>query len=364
MSASTPEQASTWPFTSPAAVSLTVWLLLLGFGGGCLALYYGRIGYLPEIAWEESLTYLMVLSIIGGGVVVLFGLLAFVPGVIWSEVLIWDCRLRNNLRHESKPDIWEPCVRKVLCCIGMPFGLFMSLVHLAYVPDFKTVWKVACSVVLLVPSCIWFAHELRLPRGTEKEQGLWFRRFAARIFRKLPDFNNSHVVKYLVAFVASALLGLASLIFIRYFVKYPGWEMQVFCIPMIVGANLLVSLLYRFRRWAAISVSVITAIFLLGVGEKVEQQSLLTRVMCHYGLSEQPAATLIVERNAGEWLRNEGVLVEMGAGDKLGRVKGVGVLSRLGKDYFLQQGALRFSLSKEHVISWSELVPLTRCAGK
>src|SRR5579864_99782 len=66
------------------------WVLLFAFGGGGLAVYYSRIGYFPDIEWQQALSYLGALAIIGGWIVVLFSLLLFVPGFIWSEFLIFD----------------------------------------------------------------------------------------------------------------------------------------------------------------------------------------------------------------------------------------------------------------------------------
>jgi len=49
-----------------ANTTLTVWLSFLAIGGGILALYYARIGYLPEIEWKSVLIYLFIGTIVGG----------------------------------------------------------------------------------------------------------------------------------------------------------------------------------------------------------------------------------------------------------------------------------------------------------
>ena len=51
-----------------ANTSLAVWLVFLAIGGGLLALYYAKIGYLPDIEWNSTLVYLAAASIIGAGV--------------------------------------------------------------------------------------------------------------------------------------------------------------------------------------------------------------------------------------------------------------------------------------------------------
>src|SRR5579863_5757913 len=115
-----------------AGATVVLWLILLAFGGGCLAWYYRSISYFPKIAWQESLSYLAVLSIIGGGLVVAFGLLAFLPGVVWSEVLLSDCKLGPSLRYTRADGEVEPCILRISRVIGMPFAIFILLLHICF----------------------------------------------------------------------------------------------------------------------------------------------------------------------------------------------------------------------------------------
>jgi hypothetical protein len=83
--------------------------------------------------------------------------------------------------------------------------------------------------------------------------------------------------------------------------------------------------------------------------------------MAHFGVGADSRVTLIVKREAFDLLREQGVLVTAGPSDALGRVDELAMLSRLGKDYFLEAGGRRFSLPKEVVVSWSE--PASERAG-
>jgi len=73
-----------------ANTTLAVWLIFLAIGGGILALYYARIGYLPEIEWKAVLIYLFIGSIVGGVIGLLLTISLFIPGVLWSEFIILD----------------------------------------------------------------------------------------------------------------------------------------------------------------------------------------------------------------------------------------------------------------------------------
>src|ERR1051325_5542805 len=73
-----------------ANTSLAVWLCFLAVGGGILALYYARIGYLPEIEWKAVLIYLFIGSVVGGVIGLLLTMSLYLPGALWSETIVFD----------------------------------------------------------------------------------------------------------------------------------------------------------------------------------------------------------------------------------------------------------------------------------
>src|ERR1044072_9805307 len=82
---------------------LFAWLFFLVIGGGMMALYYSRIGYLPDIDWHSLLVYLAAASLIGGSIGGLEAVLVFLPGYIWSEILVVDDSLRDLLCYPKPP---------------------------------------------------------------------------------------------------------------------------------------------------------------------------------------------------------------------------------------------------------------------
>src|SRR6201999_844240 len=69
-----------------------VGLGVMGLGSTVLALYYGEIGYLPDIDWHSLLIYLAAASIIGAGLGGLYFLSLFLPGFLWAEFLVSDSK--------------------------------------------------------------------------------------------------------------------------------------------------------------------------------------------------------------------------------------------------------------------------------
>jgi hypothetical protein len=344
-----------------AAASLALWVFLLAFGGGCLALYYARIRYVPEITWEESLTYLGALSIIGGCLVVLFGLLAFLPGVIWAEFLIGDASLEGALSYQRADRQLEPCLRRVAWRLGVSFLILMIAAHIVLCKQLPS-WL---SLVGIVPTSLFFIwtlrEDLRFPEPSQ-----WWRRWLWSIwFAGLPDEAparardslGSRTTKYLAAYLVSGSLGLAALWFTSKVMSGNGMNLELgtLCTVVVVVANLLVAVLYRAHRPGAILVAALAALVLLAGGELIEDKaSLVSRVMAHFGVGRDVQVSLIVKHEAFDLLRKQHVPVDAGPSDLIGRVDGVCMLSRLGKDYFLLYDKQSFSLPKGMVVSWSK----------
>lgn len=147
--------------------SAALWLILFVFGGGLLALYYGGIGYFPEVSWQDALTYLALMTIIGGSLLVAYSFLLYVPGAIWSEFLIYDPQLRHGLMMPTRT--WEPCVLSVTKRILFPFTLFMASCHFLLYVDGPPAFVVLGAVASLGAVSGLLARDLR--EGLEAASG-------------------------------------------------------------------------------------------------------------------------------------------------------------------------------------------------
>ncbi|HSL53263.1 MAG TPA: hypothetical protein VK868_02665, partial [Pyrinomonadaceae bacterium] len=134
-----PQQASS-PFNKllEANTPLLVWLIFLGIGGGLLARYYLRIGYLPEMEWNAALIYLFVCSVWGGVIGSLLTMSLYLPGVIWCDIIIFEPVLDNQLTFEAEHHDAsgrrsirkEPCLQSIMKWLGTPFFLALLGSHL------------------------------------------------------------------------------------------------------------------------------------------------------------------------------------------------------------------------------------------
>src|SRR5262249_22928789 len=121
-----------------ANISLALWIIFLAIGGGILALYYARIGYLPEIEWNATLTYLFICSINGGVIGLALMMCLYLPGIIWSEFIVFDSTMDNYLTYElehkepmGKVSLRkEPCMRSIRAYLGLPFLWALLTSHL------------------------------------------------------------------------------------------------------------------------------------------------------------------------------------------------------------------------------------------
>jgi hypothetical protein len=369
---------------SAAAATLGLWLFLLAFGGGCLTMYYGKIRYVPEIRWDEALTYLGVLSIIGACVVGLFALLAFLPGLIWSEALVWDSTLKERLCYEREDRRAEPCLIGILTRIAGPFALFLALVHIGSLvaPWISTkVQLVAAWISLEVPfvagtvrslftigglllaaqlSHREFRADLGFGNPSAIKKWSWKWLWTARRENKEPSTApRSLLAKSLFWFVVSALLGWSGIALGELILGGGAetWALSAVCTVVVAAANVMVSMLFRKRWPAAVLTGVVAAFIVLAAGEGLERdKSLLTRVMGRFGVGEASKVLLVTKEDARDLLRAQGVPFEPIEGERPDgavQVSDVSMLSRLGTNYFLQHGRRRFQLPKDEVWSWS-----------
>src|SRR5215213_1065935 len=136
-----------------ANTTLTVWLIFLAIGGGILALYYARIGYLPDMEWKSALIYLFIGSIIGGVIGLLLTMSLYLPGVIWSETIVYDPSLNFSYTapgsdQSGKEPVTELCIRSIVKYLGLAFLLVLLLSHIALLAGGGFYWGFAA--VLLV----------------------------------------------------------------------------------------------------------------------------------------------------------------------------------------------------------------------
>ncbi len=353
-----------------ANATLVAWLVFLGFGGSLLTLYYVQIRYFPDLEWKDSLAYLAAMSVLGGGIVNVYALLLFFPGVIWSEFLIFDRDLCTEFCSAvpeggfANPE--EPCFWQTWRRLGIPFTIFMIIVH-AGMP-----WKASGLVIATISGLIALTGYSLLDFRTLRRH-LSLEKDKARSLR----------VKYITAVNAAALSSFASLLFIEWLVKASATlQLLVACTATVVISNFLVAVQFRNKPGRAVIVGIIAALVLLCSGEYLDggKQALSLRIMSGFGLGSESTVTLVVTdagveildayelppsvfSHAGSAALSQGSTPVEPNASRERALRGARILSRLGSEYLIEVNGRRMTLPKNVVRSWYDDLPATKAAA-
>jgi hypothetical protein len=321
---------------------LLLWVILFGFGGGLLSLYYASIGYFPDIEWQESLVYLGSLTLVGFFLFLVYGLLLFLPGWIWSEFLLTDSHLKKIFFYiEEREELF--CVKSTFLYLAAPFLVFMAAVHafLIFESTRETLNLTVLSAVALAVVSGWVWRRFQILCRTE---GL--------------DCGSRHLVRYVALFTLSAALGFLALLIIHWSSTTDVDKLMPWiCTVVVVAMNLFVAVLFHTHQRESIALAIVSALSLLVLGDlivKEKESKMSARIMSSFGLGYERPVDLLVKRESTEILDG----LEIGylctkPGNFL-KVQSIEVLSRLGDNYFLRADKKRnFLFPKKMVISWA-----------
>jgi hypothetical protein len=334
-----------------AQAHFVAWLVSLGFGGAMLVLYYNHIRYFPELEWKELLTFLAALSFLGGTIAVLYGFLLFFPGWIWSEFLVHDSKLKEKLRYQNANGNDEACYRAVALHMALPFLVFMAVMHI--VALFKVLWitaVVAIALLAVISVALKLIFQRTIGETNPKSPSE-------------PGSTGSLLLKYVGLFDVSALISLASLLFLYALIdpsKESPWMLTI-CTVAVVVTNFLVAVQYRLRPGRAVVTAILATLVLLRCGESEslvgKNTALSSQLMAGFGVGEHQQVTLVVKDEALKILQAHGIQPDSRFG--LPTVRNAYILSRLGRDYFIGVGGRRVAIPRDLVVSWSASNPST-----
>jgi hypothetical protein len=308
-------------------------LTLFSLGGGLLVSYYSHIHYLPDIKWEESMTYLFALAIFGSLLALLYALLLVVPGLIWSEGLVYDDLLVRGLCLKEI-NTYKPCVISISRRLAIPFALFMFVSHVSLFVDPPYLLWVIAPLSLACTCCLVWRN---LNEG----------------FKGL---NSRQLARYVFIFSLSCLSGFGALFIFHWLVSSEG-PMLGICMVTLVLTNISVSMVYRAHPRAVWAVGISAALLLLASGEALTRETssrLSDRVMSFFGIGSGHPVTLVVNAKGLQTLKLYAIAQPNTQAPAC--VTGVEILSRLGSEFFLRYSSGNskrdFSLGKDAVDSW------------
>jgi hypothetical protein len=336
-----------------ANTSLAVWLVFLAIGGGLLALYYAKIGYLPDIEWSSTLIYLAVASIIGGGVGLLLAMSVFLPGVIWSDFLVFDSNLSNQfcLTHTEK----KPCVRTIMKFLGLPFGVVLIISHISLPWGSWCYWIISAVALVVAFLVMHKAFYCVMLGKTEPDQFvdcfLKRRKSETEKDGKPSRESNRYTFMYAFWFALSILLSQISLFLIYLMSGRPkGSDFAILSLTCTLGvliSNHVVALLYRQNPRRAIVAALVAAAVLIFTADRFAPISL--SVMKYYGLGGDVTVRAVINEKDVQIVKDLGLTK---CADPSGRrLQNIKVLSKLGDEYLMRCDDHTFTLPKSAVIS-------------
>lgn len=333
-----------------ANITLAVWLIFLAVGGGLIALYYARIGYLPEIDWKISLVYLFVASIIGGAIGLLLALSVFIPGFIWSELIVFDATLSRfftyaplrepNSDEKTKDEI---CIRSIIGWLGLPFLVGILVSHIALIAG--DLGYVVISVGVLAGMFLVMRSLFTQMMCSKKIEAC----LAGRKKDEKDDLIKRQIFKYTAWFMLSVLVNQVSM-YLIYRLSGKPRELAVFailtllCTAGVLISNHVVAVRYQHYRGQAVVAAVVAAALLLFTADRFSPLSV--QLMSYFGFGGEPKVELLVTEEGAKLASDLG-LPSCG----MRRICNVEILSKMGDEYFLSVQGKTFTLPKSAVES-------------
>lgn len=317
-----------------ANTTLAVWLIFLGIGGGLLALYYNRIGYLPEMEWNAALVYLFVCSIFGGVTGLVLTMSLYLPGVIWCDSIIFERTLDNHLTYYAEHDEpsgkrsrrKEPCLMSIMLYLGLPFLVALVASHWFLHRDYYRAMG-ALPLMVFVVMLVIFGLRLRPLNKTKIRQ----------IFKYSSWFTLSVLLNQISMYVFEVLAN-------RTPDRYNFLVLTAMCTGSVWISTHVVAARHRFNQRQALIFALLAAVVLVAITDRFNLLSM--KLMNRYGIGDNKRVNLLVTKDIIPLLNSEGVTTY----DQ--HVCDVEVLSKVGDHYFVRIGGqVSITLPKKDVIA-------------
>lgn len=302
-----------------ANAPLAVWLVFLGIGGGLLALYYRRIGYLPEMEWNAALVYLFVCTVFGSVIGLVLTMSLYLPGVIWCDVIIFERTLDYHLTYYAPHDEpsgkrsrrKEPCIKSIVLYLGLPFLAALIASHWFLHKDYY--WAMtALPLVVFVGMWLLFRWLLKPQDETTKRQ----------------------IVKYSSWFTLSVFLNQISM-WMFYVLGNRTSEptnfliLTAMCIAGVWISTHVVAARQRYYQRQALVFALLAAVVLICITDRYNFLSM--KLMNRYGVGDTKNFNLLVKPELVSLLDSEGVCT---CGPQ--HLCNVEILSKMGDHYFVR----------------------------
>ena len=312
-----------------ADTPFVVWLIFFSVGGGILALYYARIGYLPEMEWKASLIYLFIGSMVGGVIGLLLTMSLFLPGVIWADFIVFDSTLDGELTYpvEHMDHTGKKSKRKELCVKSV--SLYLGLLYLGIL---------LFSHLMLRTGELYWGFAVLYSVGSFCVIREIFRLLMKEKLRKEKDTTTRQIAKYSFWFTLSVFLNQISMYLIyRLSDRTPATvdflKLTLICTVAVCITTLVVAACHRIYAPQAVIASLVAAGLLLFTADSFS--SLSMTLMSRYVIGYSQKFNFLVKDNGLKIISDQKLSCE----DSGRYLCDVEILSKMGEQYFLRVGS-------------------------
>ncbi|MFB3241387.1 hypothetical protein Q7C15_21700 [Aeromonas salmonicida] len=306
------------------------WSGFLLFGGAIFVYYYANIGYMPDFDLKSSVTLLAAASITAIIIVILFIIILILPGLFWSNTWANESPIKSNWEDEDGHKI----LYKTALWFGLPilslygFLAILTLSWLISIPYFICVTIISYLIVCK-------RSTLSKKQSLEETSKMIFSSFVCALLAFIPIFFvlSVSVSNLSTSKGSPALIG-----------------------PIVVGFIVLTNILVTAKPKGikgAIYYPALGAIAFYVVFSSFELfYRIPERVMEIYKFGSIDTESIILNNEGCNTVLTLGLISKV-TPEKQCVLINAKILSRLGKDMYLEIDHTRFTLKNSEILSWS-----------
>ncbi|WP_024599740.1 hypothetical protein [Pseudoalteromonas sp. TAE56] len=306
------------------------WSIFLLIGGAIFVSYYANIGYMPDFDFKSSITLVSAASITAILTVLLFIVILILPGAFWSGTWADSSSLRSNWEDEKG----HKELFKTALWFGVPILYFYGLLAI-----FVVSWMVAIPYFLIGISLFFLV--------VYKKSTLIRKPLIAETAKMLFASFTSSILAFFPIFIVFSL-SLSSLTTSKGSPAFVGIIVAVFIVFINVLATAKPNKINGLVYYPGLGFAAFFVVFSsFEIFHRVPE-----RVMELYKFGSIEAKKIIMKNEACETLLLLGVLPKVEP-KKQCFLNDVKILSRLGKDMYLEVNDIKFTIKNSEILSWS-----------
>lgn len=306
------------------------WSGFLLFGGAIFVYYYANIGYMPDFDLKSSVTLLAAASITAIIIVILFIVILILPGFFWANSWANESPIKSNWEGEDG--------HKTLYKTALWFGLpIISIYGFLVIFTFSWLISIPYFICVTIASYLIIFNRSTLSKKQSLEETLKmiFSSFVCALLAFIPIFfvlslsvSNVSTSKGSPAFIGSIVAGFIVLTNVLVTAKPKGIKGVIY-----------------YPTLGAVAFYVVFSSF--EIFYRIPE-----RVMEIYKFGSIDTESIILNNEGCNTVLTLGLISKV-TPEKQCILSNAKILSRLGKDMYLEIDHTRFTLRNSEILSWS-----------